>query len=285
MSNRIESGVALKSLILAAIAVVALASNSAADAADLPRAAPAYKAPVAAPAFSWTGCYIGGHVGWMKNDGEVSSGPQAGFSATQIAQNTFTYGADESSFTGGVQYGCNRQYGHWVLGLDSSFSWAGINESFSASRIGVNHPDYTESLTQELNSYWTTRARVGWAHDRWMIFAAGGLATGRVESSTATNFVLFPGGVFVGSESKNRYGWTIGGGVEYALSQNWWLRGEYLYVDLGKYSYTSLAPGPGFGALSWSTKVDTQFHVARVALSYRFTTAGSLLEWAMGGFK
>ena len=75
-----------------------------------------------------------------------------------------------------------------------------------------------------------------------MVFVAGGLASGQVKSNyLATSRRA----TYSGSESKTRYGWTIGGGVEYALSQNWFLRGEYLYIDLGKFDYTNLqTPGP-----------------------------------------
>ena len=55
-----------------------------------------------------------------------------------------------------------------------------------------------------------------------------------------------------------------------------------MYVDLGKFDYTSFNSPSAF---TWNTEVDTKVHIARIGLSYRFTRAGSLLEWAMGGFK
>jgi outer membrane immunogenic protein len=257
---------------------------SAAGAADLPVKVPGYTAPPPVQAFSWTGCYIGGNVGGIINSSELAAYPSGAYSAAIVALGTYNYNAKDSAFSGGVQYGCNRQYGQFVLGLDSDFDWAGLNETINAS-----HPAnpgivaYSETITQKLNWYSTTRARLGWAQDRWMFFIDGGLASGRVKST----YFSPPAGGFAygGSQSKTRYGWAVGGGVEYALSENWFLRGEYLYVDLGKYSYTDLqtpASGAGF---TWGTDVDTRFHVARVALSYRFTRAGSLLEWAMGGFR
>ena len=268
----------MKRLAIGALAVFAFAG--AASAADLP-IRPVYKAPLV-EAFSWTGCYFGGHVGGIRNDSRLTSyafGPA--ITAAQTAASTYSYDADDTSFTGGVQYGCNYQTGSWVFGTDSSFSWAGIDETFNAFHPAVPGVlAYNETVSQQVDWYSTTRARLGWARDRWMVFVAGGLATGRVES----NFLaVFPAGTFTGSESKSRYGWTIGGGLEYALSQNWFLRGEYLYVDLGDYSYLSF-PSPLTPEL-FRTEVDTKFHVARIALSYRFTKAPSLLHWALGGFQ
>ena len=268
---------------LALGAVLAVALVGAAGATDLPVRAPYYKAPPV-PVFSWTGCYVGGNVGGLRNDSKLTTYPDASTGLPADLQ-TEDYGFDQSRFTGGVQYGCNRQFGSWVVGLDSSFSWAGLNESASATyniqtAPGVTVTTTNDTVTQKLDWYSTTRGRIGWAQDRWMIFAAGGLASGRVESSylgAQTGLTTYSG-----SQAKYRFGWTVGGGVEYALSDNWFLRGEYLYVDLGKYSYTS--PNSA-GTLLWTTDVDTRFQVARLALSYRFTRAGSLLEWAMGGFR
>lgn len=270
----------MKRFVIGGLAAVAFAGT--AVAADIPVQAPVYKAPVV-HAFSWTGCYVGGHVGGIRNDSELSAYPSGSYAAATVAAGTYSYDVDGTSFTGGGQYGCNYQTGSLVFGLDSSFSWAGIDETVNATHAAVPAlVAYSETTTQQVDWYSTSRARLGWAHDRWMIFVAGGLATGRVESTY--NSPLAGGVAYSASQSKTRYGWTLGAGLEYALSENWFVRGEYLYVDLGKYSYTSL-PSAGAPTLTWDTAVDTRFHVARIALSYRFTRAPSLLHWAMGGFQ
>lgn len=266
--------------------LAAALAGGAVSAADM--RAPVYKVPPPPPSFSWTGCYVGGNAGYIKNDSRLTASPSGdyltAFTPAGIAAGTYAYGFDDADFTGGVQIGCNRQYGSWVIGLDSDFNWTGISQSASATHpAGILDP-YNETLTQKLAWFSTTRLKIGWAQDRWMIFAAGGLASGRVESTYQSTFSL-NGGFLAGSEEKTRYGWTIGGGVEYALSQNWFLRGEYLYLDLGDFNYTSVQfgnPAPGF---TWNTEVDTTAHVARLALTYRFTTAGSPFEWAAGGFR
>ncbi len=80
----------------------------------------------------------------------------------------------------------------------------------------------------------------------------------------STYLATFPTATYSGSESKTRYGWTIGAGAEYALTQNWFLRGEYLYIDLGKFDYTDIhAPAVPVG-FTWNTEVQTKAHVARL---------------------
>jgi outer membrane immunogenic protein len=273
----------MKRIALGALSVFVLAG--AASAADMPLKAP-YVAPP--PAFSWTGCYVGGNVGGIKNDSRLTSSPSGDYlpilTPAQLAGDTYTYDATGTAVTAGANWGCNRQYGSIVLGLDSDFNWTGINESINANHplnVPVGLQTYTEAITQKLTYFSTTRARLGWAHDRFMVFVAGGLASGKVKSDY---LATFPTATYSGSENKTRYGWTIGGGAEYALSQNWFLRGEYLYIDLGKFDYTNLqTPGPS--GFTWNTEVETKAHIARLALTYRFTRAGSMLEWAMGGFK
>jgi outer membrane immunogenic protein len=262
--------------------LTALAFAGAAQAADMPVKAPVRSAPPPVQAFSWTGCYIGGHAGGIMNASELTAFPLAGATAAQSAAGTHSYDLDNGAFTGGVQYGCNQQFGQWVLGLDSDFAWSGIDESLTASHALVPGlvGAFTETATQNVDWYSTTRGRVGYAYDRWLFFVAGGLASAHIET---TYTAAFGGGTFAGSATKTRYGWTVGGGVEYAMTNNWFLRGEYLYVDLGRIDYESFAPTlPG---TSMKTEVDTSFHVARVALSYRFTRAPSLIQWALGGFQ
>ncbi len=262
---------------------LAAALAGSAGAADMPPPAPrmaVMPAPVAT--LAWTGCYVGGHVGSVRNDSELSSRLNDGFTPAQQAVGFYSYSGSGVSLTAGVHYGCNRQFGNFIIGTDSSFSWAGVDESIAAAHpaAGAVLGAYSESLTQRLDWFSTTRGRFGWADDRWMVFVAGGLATGRVESGYAA---VFPAvATFGSSQAHSRYGWTLGGGFEYALSANWFARGEYLYVDLGKYSYTSLNAPP---TASIITGVNTRFQVVRLGVSYRFTRLDSMLDWALGGFK
>lgn len=259
---------------------------STAGAADL---RPAYKAPPPPPpAFSWTGCYIGGNGGWIGNDSQATTTVgEPGFPPLAVANATHSYNLKDSGAIGGVQYGCQQQFGQWVVGLDSDFVFTNLKESLTVSHGPAPGPvaPYTETLTQDVSWLSNTRLRLGYSWDRWMVFAAGGLASGRIKSS----YVLDPAAAgfdYVGSDKKTRYGWTVGGGVEYALTDNWFLRGEYMFVDLGSRDYFSpinpSTPGqPSF----WNTDVETRAHVVRAALSYRFTAAPGLWQWAQGGFR
>jgi outer membrane immunogenic protein len=270
----------MKQLAFGSLFAAVVMTAGAASAADLGRPAPVYKAPPA-QVFSWTGCYIGGNAGGIFNDSSATSNPT--IPGQPFGDNANSFSFDNADFTAGVVYGCNSQLTrNFVFGLDSDFNWSGISESTSfAHGASGGRPAYTGTLSQDLDWFSTTRVRLGWAQDQWMIFAAGGLASGKIKSSYAD--IDAAGRTFTGSDSTWKYGWTIGGGLEYALSQNWFLRGEYMYIDLGKTNYQSLSNTPASG--TWLTEVDTKAHVARVALTYRITNASSWLGWAAGGFR
>src|SRR5215468_8079743 len=102
----------MKHLLLGSVAAAALIGMGvAASAADLGRPAPApvyTKAPIAAP-FSWTGFYLGGHVGgaWT-HDGITDRDEIPGT----------TYSNNASGFLGGAQVGYNWQTGPMVFGIE-----------------------------------------------------------------------------------------------------------------------------------------------------------------------
>jgi len=99
----------MKKILLAGTALITVVSGSALAADMRPARAPVYtKAPMMAPAFSWTGCYVGGNGGgfWARREWSDPVFGRGGF-------------GDEtaSGGLGGVQVGCNYQIGQWVLGV------------------------------------------------------------------------------------------------------------------------------------------------------------------------
>ena len=118
----------MKKILLATVALGALAAAPA-MAADL--RTPAYKAPPPPPPvyFSWTGCYVGGNIGglWVNKD---VTGPFGG-----------TVSADGSSWAAGLQAGCNYQFaGGFVIGIQGDYDWADAGSSTDTTGFFFNHP-------------------------------------------------------------------------------------------------------------------------------------------------
>ena len=220
----------MKRLFLALVSVAALTGTAAA--ADLARPAPApyYKAPVMAPMFSWTGFYIGLNGG-------------GGFGrSTWDSRGSF----NTSGGVIGGTVGYNYQVGQAVVGVEGDIDWANIRGTTNnACALGCKTSDSWLS---------TVRGRLGYAADRFMPYITGGVAFGDVKATT-------PG--FVGA-SNDRAGWTLGAGLEYAVAQNWSLKAEYLYVDLGKFNCGAACGAAVTDNVSFTT------NLVRAGVNYHF---------------
>lgn len=268
--------------------VLTLAAGSA-FAADLPyrTAAPApYLA--AAPVFTWTGFYAGLNAGgsWNKKSGY----------STNIPANYAIYGGasgdNDIGFTGGAQVGYNMQFGNIVAGVEADINYLHGNRGSNGTFPGVASPasDTDFRITQSESSKWfgTARGRLGFAFDRALIYATGGLAFGgkgggsNVDQRDYGNFGALgtwaqtTAGLSGSGSNSSNIGWALGAGLEYALSNSWSVKAEYLHVDLGRNSrtFTTLAaPAGGSGYLGGDTitvRNDNKFDIVRAGVNYRF---------------
>ncbi|HEY1153107.1 MAG TPA: outer membrane protein [Pseudolabrys sp.] len=215
----------MKKLLLATAGIAAMAAGmTAASAADLSRRPMPTKAvPYVAPMYNWTGFYLG-------INGGGAFGGRSG------------YGGNATGGLVGGTLGYNWQAGQAVFGLETDLDWANIKGS-GTDVLGL-------AVETKNNYLGTVRGRVGYAWDRVMLYATGGLAYGNVKSSS----------VF-GDASSTRAGWTLGGGLEFAVAGPWTAKVEYLYVDLGN---APTAPGALTGGGRFST------NIVRAGLNYRF---------------
>jgi outer membrane immunogenic protein len=237
-------------------AIAALAAMPA-FAADTGAAAPP---PDPAHADSWTGFYVGALAGYGFGDNKSTfSGFDAG--DTPPAQSPNGRGV-----VAGGEAGYNYQFGQFVGGVEGDLSYTDMRDRAT----GVSTFGVVQSVKQNINWLGTVRARLGAVPiDRLLLFADGGAAFGGVSVSSNLN----PGvncaatSCGSGSASGTKVGWTAGAGAEYALSDQFSLKAEYLFVDLGRKSVTY----PVTLAVSQST-TSSQFqaHIIRFGLNYRF---------------
>ena len=110
-----------------------------------------------------------------------------------------------------------------------------------------------------MDSIATVCGRVGYAFDRFLAYGTFGWAMAKVK---AEDFSLLS----VASETQTMMGWTLGTGIEYAFLQNWSVKAEYLYVDLG--SKTFFSPNPNLGGVPHSVTLND--NIIRVGLNYKF---------------
>ena len=193
------------------------------------------------------------------------------------------FSQDLSSGTAGITSGCNIQYGSWVWGFETDSNWSGIDDTVTAifpvtvvpGQGGTTAASNVQTITRRLDYFSTYRARLGFAFDRWMVYATGGAVLGHIKGETdiqyANDGFFLANGHFFGDRSVWRLGWTAGGGLEYAFTDNWSLKAEYLFLDLRDLNYEAFCftCNPNVGQ-STNTRIEFREHVARVGLNYRF---------------
>jgi outer membrane immunogenic protein len=223
-----------------------LVTVAGASAADLP-ARPVYKAaPMAAPAFSWTGIYVGGNVGygWGRTRGTAATSAPGGLPGQ----------SDLDGIVGGGQIGANYQVGAWVFGIEADYQGASVDGSKTAGA-------FTD--TAEVERYGTLRGRIGYAWDRWLAYGTGGYAFG-----ARTNYNFVTPAAFSGAGSRDLDGWAAGGGLEYAFAPNWSAKVEYMHVNLDTKAFTSLP------CVAASCRVGADIDTVRLGVNYRFSGLG-----------
>lgn len=254
----------MKKLLLSTTALLALTAT--ASAADLPSryAAPA---PVmaAAPIFTWTGFYVGAQVGYAWGEDETA----LFFGGAPVDLGGFATDSEPDGFVGGVHVGYNYQMGSVVVGIEGDLEGAGIDGELSATDAAL--PGYAASVSSEINFQGSIRARVGVALDRALVYATGGLAFANIENTYAAtlpagNVFGLPAGTYSESFDDTQWGWTIGAGVEYAITNNLTARVEYRYTRFDSYDNSTALIAGG------AAEQEPEFHTVRAGVSYKFST-------------
>ncbi len=186
--------------------------------------------------YDWTGFYAGLNAGYgFAGDDAVGARPGYGNVGDLSIEGMF----------GGIQAGYNFQANNFVMGVEGDIQLSGISDEDENGRFD----------SQNDNTYFgTLRLRAGYAWDRTLIYATGGLAYGGFDYSVDT-----PTGDI--NEDFTRAGYAVGGGVEYAFDDAWTMKLEYLYANFGSEELTN----DGI-----STTATPDFHSVRLGVNFRF---------------
>ncbi|MBL1255595.1 outer membrane protein [Methylocystis sp. Sn-Cys] len=213
------------------------------------------------PEVDWTGFYVGVNGGY--GGGKV--GGVTAFGQPGLAFSTYASNRTGGAIAGG-QIGYNYQLANQiVLGVESDAQWSGVKAWHQATTVGVPGGFVFTDTPNGMSWFGTTRARLGFASGRALAYATGGVAYGEI----TTTGLQFAGALFSGSGARTHVGWTVGGGSEYALTQNLSLKAEYLYVSLDGVS----GPAVGLGLTPFAGAFTTSrftTNVTRVGLNWRF---------------
>ena len=243
--------------------------------------------------YNWTGFYVGGNVGYgLSNINNDFAFAQPLF----LGGNATLNGSDANRINGAIgggQFGYNWQIKNYLLGIEADLQVSGQKNSTVLNSAIVNFAGITPgsnptaiTYSDKLGLLSTLRGRFGFISGPWLMYGTGGLAIGRLNS----NGVIAPGappgvpGVTnlpgAWDQSTTKIGWTIGLGVESAITSNWSWKVEYLYLNFGSVSGSATLPatncyaGPGgcFNASApGNANISSKFsdNIVRVGLNYK----------------
>jgi outer membrane immunogenic protein len=245
--------VKLHSAVLAASAVLL---STGAFAADLPirKEAPP-PVPYIVP-FSWTGFYVGAFAGG-------SFGSVSYSDATLATGNKSTPGG----FNVGGLIGANYQFSSVVVGAEGEYGY-NTNGANSVNFTGTfaGNP-YNLSQKFSNTGIGRLRARLGYAvMPNFLLYAAGGWTFANTNTSVGGTYGGFATPFSV-SNNKSVSGWNLGVGGEYAFTQNWIGRVEYIYDGFSKTAYNYNYPPYAFAD---SRNASLSLNTIRAALEYKF---------------
>lgn len=231
----------MKKLFVGATVVAALGFATSANAADLGAKAPIYtKAPIAAAAFNWQRCYVGGQIGYGWGQSNFAAGSTV----------------NTSGVVGGIQGGCNWLVAPSVLvGIEGDFLWSGM----TGGAVFLD-PQNTQVVGATANMTSSNRwdgdlaVRLGMPIDKALLYVKGGAAVARFDYKW-DGFVPW-------TANQTRFGWIVGAGVEYAVTHNWTAKLEYNYLDFGTATLTTSS-----GA---TITPNEKKHLVKVGVNYLF---------------
>ncbi|MGA9089846.1 MAG: outer membrane beta-barrel protein [Bradyrhizobium sp.] len=198
----------------------------------------------------------GGNGGLLGGNGGAGGAGGNGGAGGLLGGNGGAGGAGDGSYPAnggilGVALGYTWQQSQWAFGIEGDYSWAGIRGGSNVCGFPLH------ACGTGLDSLGTLRGRLGYVMGEtgnWLPYLTGGLAVGELHAWD--NFTPASGDDF-------RAGWTLGAGVETALTPNWTFKIEYLHVDLGSRQLFNIVPGV-------PETVSFTANIIRVGVNYRF---------------
>jgi outer membrane immunogenic protein len=214
----------------------------------------------------WTGFYLGIHGGVAGGDFEYPVDifcPGCGEDGFSFLDSEFEL--DSSGLFAGGQIGFNWQMDNFLLGVVGDISWTNLEGNLEAEGTAFENFDFDFSAGSEVNWFGTIRGRLGWLWTpSFMTYVTGGGAFGNIEASAHLD--INNNEIFDVSDDSTEWGWTVGGGAEYKITDNLTFLAEYLFIDLGKRNLLD----EEFDRIEVKVEEDTQFHTLKAGFNWLF---------------
>jgi outer membrane immunogenic protein len=227
------------------------------------------------PCFNWTGFYAGAFGGYKFASVSTDLQPNHAYDSTFTDDFKSVDNLDTSGGEVGGLLGYNYQWRCWVFGIEADGGYLWLRDSFDSRTFTPADTSFTDkSIQQAFRTHYlfTFAPRIGYAFGKWLPYVTGGLAVGDFQyESRLHNVFGSPDGPYSSGDSvdETHAGWMLGGGLQYALTEHWSVRGQYQYIDLGSLDFQS--PGSvGFTDFATHNSASLHEHNASFAIMFRF---------------
>jgi len=221
--------------------------------------------------YNWNGVYAGVQVGTasyrttLQNENGAAPFPLGFFGATIDGTR------EDEGFTVGGVIGYNMQKCNTVFGIEAEFNWVDVERSYGVS-LGAPFGQVFNARS-EMDFYGAIKLRTGFAFDNLLLYATGGFAWANIEHK-GSNPALFGGAIPAGiasfSNSDTRWGWVVGVGTEYALTNRITWRSEATYTRFEDQDFNLNFSGPLAGLAPLRYNVQDEVWMIRTGLNFKF---------------
>lgn len=226
----------------------------------------------------WQGTYVGLNAGYARGSSDASGTVPATSNMNTFgrdAANAVTNGSfSDRTMLRGLTFGAAQRAGQFVLGIEADLSAL----SFDSKRdTGIVSGSISSRGVDRVSADWlaTVRLRLGYAIGASLFYGTAGPAFSNISISRTVDWNADPCPIVElgfqrchAAKDELQAGWTVGGGIEHALSQNWTVKAEYLYADFGEAEFRSTSVT--FSDQVIDHKIDLNMHLGRVGVNYRF---------------
>jgi outer membrane immunogenic protein len=226
--------------------------------------------------FNWSGFYIGGFGGYklaaVNTTLDLTGGWENPILEGDVSkmEGHAPDNLDTSGAEAGALLGYNYQWNCWVFGLEADGGYLWLRNSADSGTFGnFVHLGENKSIQTAFRTHYlfTVAPRFGYALGRWLPYVTGGLAVGDLDFEQRLHNA--PGALAgsyrsAGEIDDTRVGWMVGGGLQYAITDHWSIRGQYQYIDLGCVDFSTVQ---AFGTHS---EACLREHNASFAIMYKF---------------
>jgi opacity protein-like surface antigen len=267
----------MRGLLAASIAIIAASGPAyGADAARKSSVTSAKTTTASVPSFSWTGCYLGGHLGGGYGDKQWSNarGFELSNSMPLFGDSPFFSDQHVSGFLAGGQAGCKLQLApKWVIGFEGEFSGAemiGFQQLVPSAIVNAVEVGLPTTLRTKTDWVASATGNLGYAFDRLLLYGKVGAAWARDKYSMTVDSGGLPGINPADFEAQEtRTGWTAGAGIEYAFWKNLSARLEYDFYNFGTKN-VHFVDQLSATASSGDVDIKQHIHAVKLALNYYF---------------